>query len=973
MYNPHTIREEIRDVVVTDAQKEAVKQWFHVIRARSGVGEPGLYGEFQRRVLEDMLGYDRKSIYPSPNKSVQSEETDFAIKRHNDHDIFIEAKKLGTKLDKKQYRSNEEHGTPIAQLWDYMIRADPPIRYGICTNYEDFWLFALNTGKNMTHKFSLKTAISDDDKLREFIWAFKIILTGDNASELHTKSIKYDQDITEQFYKLFHDTRTLMIKEFGAGDADANDAATSTAQTFLNRLTFVFFAESLRLADRRIVDAIEAASRNATSTSSNAYDAILNIFDAYDKGKDGVPEFNGGLFAERIDRNVRFLDKNGDGSADSPIITNILGMSKYSFKTDLNVNILGHIFEQSISDLDRANKGDERKSEGIYYTPEQITEYICDNTIIPYLSKSHTSTNAHDLVDEYVGELDVLDAKLRSVRILDPACGSGAFLIKAAETILGIHKLIWDARGISNSMDVWIDETRIREIILRNIYGVDKSTDSVGITKLALFLKTAQKGEKLPSLDDNIKVGNSLVRSKEAVSNAFDWEYEFSDILSPIDPDDFGFDVIIGNPPYIRQEDLKELKRHMQLPEPNNLGLVGFKIPSKSDLSSYFFYHSLNLLKDDGRLGFITSDSWMHSNYGHKLQEFFSSNSSINALLRTTSNVFKDANTKTSIITLTRQAPDPSNVISATLVSDPHSMETLGTRRIRQSDIKQGNWNLLFTKQGSETNVDMIELGMAGNLKRGTTTGRNDFFVLTQDVIDKYSIQEEYRKPMFHKDIHEGLLADSDATNNILDVRDPKGTLVKTEGGRQVLKYLEMGETRMVSPKKGADRTPRPISKLTTLASNNPWYSLRLPTPPPIFLGRFAHKYMKMYENNGRFYAIDNCACFTPKNIEHAHAFLAYFTSSWFALYLEKNGHVAGGGALQLLMNDYQRAPVPDFGNMHKKDVEKMKHAWIRYRDDFDREKLDDTVLKIFGFDDSEQKTIRQEVQTRIETRISKK
>ena len=80
----------------------------------------------------------------------------------------------------------------------------------------------------------------------------------------------------------------------------------------------------------------------------------------------------------------------GMAGTGNPIITNILEMSKYNFKTDLSVNILGHIFEQSISDLDKENKGDERKSEGIYYTPEQVTEYICDNTIIPYLSKSHT-------------------------------------------------------------------------------------------------------------------------------------------------------------------------------------------------------------------------------------------------------------------------------------------------------------------------------------------------------------------------------------------------------------------------------------------------------------------------------------------------------------------------------------------------------------------------------------------------------
>ena len=960
-------------MVVTDAQKEAVKQWFRVIRARSGVGEQGLYGEFQRRVLEDLLGYDRESIFPLPNRSVQSEETDFTIKRYNDHDIFIEAKKLGTKLNKKQYRSNKEHDTPIAQLWDYMICTDPPIRYGICTNYEDFWLFTLNTGKNTAHKFSLKTAISDDDKLREFIWAFKTILTGDNASELHTKSIKYDQDITEQFYKLFHDTRTLMIKEFGAGDADANDAATSTAQTFLNRLTFVLFAESLRLADRRIVDAIEAASRNATSTSSNAYDAILNIFDAYDKGKDGAPEFNGGLFAERIDRNVRFLDKNGDGSTDNPIITNILGMSKYNFKTDLNVNILGHIFEQSISDLDKANKGDERKREGIYYTPEQITEYICDNTIIPYLSKSHTSTNAHDLVDEYVGALDVLDAKLRSVRILDPACGSGAFLIKAAETILGIHKLIWETRGISDSMDVWIDETRIREIILRNIYGVDKSTDSVGITKLALFLKTAQKGEKLPSLDGNIKVGNSSIRNKEAVSNAFDWEYEFSDILNPIDPDGFGFDVIIGNPPYIRHEDLKELKRHMQLPEPNNLGIVDFEIPSTSDLSSYFYYHSLNLLKDGGYLGFITSDSWLHMNYGPKLQEFFLEHSTINALLRTVANVFNDADTKTAIITLTRQAPNPSNVITAVLASDPHSMSPLREWKVPQSNLKPGNWNLLFVGQEYKPKVGMINLGNAGKLTSGTKTGNNGFFTLTPDIVDEYDIPEEFMKPMFHKNIHDGLLADSDAINRLLDVNESKGELVKTEGGKKVLKYLEMGETHLVVPQKGTDRAPRPISQLASLASRPTWYSLKLKTPPPIFLGRFSHEYMKMYENNRRFFALDNCAYFTPKIDDHVHAFLAYFTSSWFLLYLERNGHVAGGGALQFYIKDYRNTPVPDFSIMPKKDVEKIRQAWLKYRDDFDRERLDDTVLKLLGFDGSEQKTIRQEVQTRIEARISKK
>ena len=186
------------------------------------------------------------------------------------------------------------------------------------------------------------------------------------------------------------------------------------------------------------------------------------------------------------------------------------------------------------------------------------------------------------------------------------------------------------------------------------------------------------------------------------------------------------------------------------------------------------------------------------------------------------------------------------------------------------------------------------------------------------------------------------------------------------------MKYIKMGESTSVTPKKGADRVQCMISELPSVSSHNPWYSLKLKTPPPIFLGRFAEERMKMYENNGSFYARDNFAYLTPNNHTHVHAVLAYLSSSWFSLYLEKNGHAAGGGALQFLTGDYKRSPVPDFTKISKHDMARMTKAWLAYRDDFDRKRLDGVVLDVLGFTEHERIQIITELDLAIRTRTGK-
>lgn len=193
-------------------------------------------------------------------------------------------------------------------------------------------------------------------------------------------------------------------------------------------------------------------------------------------------------------------------------------MSIFNFDSDVDVNILGHIFESSISDIEKLKEdnSETRHKFGIHYTPQEITQYICENTIIPYLSKTGNVNDIPELLSEYENDIEILDKKLKEIKILDPACGSGAFLNKAVDTLLEIHEAVWHQKyDNKTTLDKYFDNEEVRrEIIINNIYGVDLNEESTEITKLGLFLKICKKDKKLPSLDNNIKCGNSVITTQ---------------------------------------------------------------------------------------------------------------------------------------------------------------------------------------------------------------------------------------------------------------------------------------------------------------------------------------------------------------------------------------------------------------------------------------------------------------------------
>ena len=169
-----------------------------------------------------------------------------------------------------------------------------------------------------------------------------------------------------------------------------------------------------------------------------------------------------------------------------------------------------------------------------YYTPPTLTDYICRNTIISYLSKSNVN-DVPELVLEYENNIEDLEEKLKNIKIVDPACGSGAFLINAAQILLEITEAIKltkdeevEKSQLRTTLDIWQKEAQTSKIIKNNIFGVDINRESVQITKLSLFLIMAKPGEKLTNLSQNIINGNSLIHDKNVSQMGFVWEEKVS-------------------------------------------------------------------------------------------------------------------------------------------------------------------------------------------------------------------------------------------------------------------------------------------------------------------------------------------------------------------------------------------------------------------------------------------------------------
>lgn len=282
---------------------------------------------------------------------------------------------------------------------------------------------------------------------------------------------------------------------------------------------------------------------------------------------------------------------------------------------------MGHIFEHSISEIEikqnelkGIQKADKRKKDGVFYTPAYITKYIVESTLgtLCEAKKNELGINDADFADinankrkDKISKIAILKKYrefLFGLKICDPACGSGAFLNATLKFLKAEHQLIDEMENnfYGTPLQLNYNDNKILE---NNIYGVDINSESVDIAKLSLWLNTAKKGEKLTTLTDNIKCGNSLI------SDEFDWQKEFPKVF-----ENGGFDVIIGNPPYFNVQTLGAGSSYVKYLQENYTDIW----QDKSDILFYFIDKALEISKN--KIGFIISNAFLFSDKAQKLR-----------------------------------------------------------------------------------------------------------------------------------------------------------------------------------------------------------------------------------------------------------------------------------------------------------------------------------------------------------------
>ncbi|MBK8947276.1 MAG: N-6 DNA methylase [Ignavibacteriae bacterium] len=609
------------------------------------------------------MGY---TINPDKNYNLTTEFKNETDSKKADGAILQDGNAIGVIELKSTKTVNLESIT--TQAFNYKNHQNK-CRFVITSNFEKLNFYIDNATE--WEEFNLFTLTENDFKLFYFLLNSKNILNG-IPLKVKEESRLHEENISDKLYKDYSQFKHKIYNNLVKNNPQFDKLSLfKSSQKLLDRILFILFAEDSLLVPpnsiTRIVD--QWKQLKSLDEAKPLYTRFVKFFNHLNVGHTyeeySLPAYNGGLFQEdEILDNVKIDDEI--------LLTDIIKLSSYDFSSEVDVNILGHIFEHSLSEIEELTaelegnlverEKSKRKKDGIFYTPKYITKYIVDNTIGSLCTEKKKELNL-DEIDETILEssrtqkgklnqkakilfdnLDKYREYILSLKILDPACGSGAFLNQALEFLIKEHKWI-DEHKSSLLKEAFTISEYEKDIVENNIYGVDINEEAVEIAKLSLWLRTAKKGRKLSTLSNNIKCGNSLIDDPKVAGNkAFNWNEEFKEIMS-----NGGFDVVIGNPPYVfAREKISQSDKDFFNQKYNS---------AKYQVNTYllFIEKTIDLIHKNGTYGLIIPNSWLMVFSGEGLRKYIIENCKLNQIINLEGFSFEGIGVETIILIANKQ------------------------------------------------------------------------------------------------------------------------------------------------------------------------------------------------------------------------------------------------------------------------------------------------------------------------------
>ncbi|MBC7608621.1 MAG: N-6 DNA methylase [Polaromonas sp.] len=835
---------------IPEAHVAALAQWAADLKGGLGkVKEESIRTSFLKLFFVDVLGYSFIGGLSGPvwtldletRASTGSVDACLGTFIHGQQQIVAPFELKGPKTSNLEALMPGRHKSPVQQAWEYANDL-PGSQFVLVSNCDEIRLYALGYGRAVYESWTAAELL-EPARYASFCGLLKADNLLSNATqELLKANALAEREVTQALYKDYKTLRQHLIlglHHLNPGIAFADLVA--HAQKLIDRLLFIAFAESRGLLPQGSIKT--AATHIDPYNPQPRWVNFVALFKAVDIGNPylKIPPYNGGLFAP---------DAALDGlTVSDKLVASFTKLAGYDYAQEVSVTVLGRIFEQSISDLERiASAGDissfaltavdadnkkseksernvqgKRKRDGVVYTPDHITRFIVEQTVQPVIidrffqlqnhyyvdgnwrkpskeERAHTPRSVEpDNVTQYQFWL-AWQTELANIRVCDPACGSGAFLVAAFDVLKEAYtQLHLKLRELAPAELLIVDISH--QILNCNLFGVDINAESIEITKLSLWLKTAELGRKLAGLEANFYQGNSLVTDQALDPLAFDWKTRFAAISSiaidpsgkvtapdliatyarftwaegvneaenalqqpdaPVLPVFEGFDVVLGNPPYVRQELFTDLKPYLQA---NYAAYHGV-----ADLYVYFYELGLALLKDGGRLGFISSNSFFKTSSGEPLRRLLRRQCQLEVLVDFGDwQVFEGVTTYPAVITAQKVAPDdlkPARFLqlkgavpdlSAYFEENKQSLDlnqmSGGSGAAGLAAGSAAEWQL----EGSEASALRAKLGQGhpalkqavGSPLYGLKTGLNEAFVVDRSTRDRLVYADIASEPLF--------------------------------------------------------------------------------------------------------------------------------------------------------------------------------------------------------------------------------